>query len=198
MLSAGSDDLYDVRHDPAVAGALVTPGEAASITAVATQLRGEIYAGKYPAGEKAPSRQALADKHGISRESAGVVLRMLAGEGLVSLQQGSGTYVLPRYGFFAAVSVPRGSVARQDGERQRLAAAVKLAEAAEPAVSGADVLADAVRARIAMRVECADVARAVVIALAVVRAAARGSRWSWDGWDLDGASVEARPADSGN
>jgi hypothetical protein len=48
-----------------------------------------------------------------------------------------------------------------------------------------------------MTVECADAARAVVIALAVARAAARPDRWSWDGWDLDGTSVEARLAAEG-
>jgi GntR family transcriptional regulator len=189
VLPADPGGLYDVGNDPRVAGGLVTPGEAASITAVARKLRGEIYEGKWPVGQKVPSRQQLAKDYTISPESAGVVLRMLSGEGLVSLQQGSGTFVLPRHRFTASVTVPRDGAT---GEAKGVAAAVRKAEAAEPAVSGAEAV-PGWRIRVTMTVECADAGRAAVIALAVVRAA-HGGRWTWDGWDLDGASVEAAPA----
>jgi DNA-binding transcriptional regulator YhcF (GntR family) len=176
----------------------VTPGEAASITAVARKLRGEIYEGKWPAGQKVPSRQVLAKDHGISPESAGVVLRMLAAEGLVSLQQGSGTYVLPRRRYLAEVSVFRAGrvipAAAHRAASARLAAAVR----AEPAASGLELggmpgIAPPVLL-MAVTVESGGLAQAVTLALAIARKGLGG-----DGaWDLDGASVRAEPARDGD
>lgn len=197
VLPADPADLYDVGNDPRLAGGLVTPGEAASITAVARELRGEIYEGKWPAGQKVPSRQVLARDHGISPESAGVVLRMLAAEGLVSLQQGSGTYVLPRRRYRAEVSLMRaGKTVAADKFRQaasRLGAAVK----AEPAASGLELggmpgIAPPVLL-MAVTVETGSLAQAVTLALAI----ARKGLGADEAWDLDGASVRAEPAAEG-
>jgi hypothetical protein len=72
----------------------------------------------------------------------------------------------------------------------------KAAVQAEPAVIGRGVSGDADGAVCAFSVEAADVGRAVMIALAVVRAA-QDSGWSWDGWDLAGAAITAALESSG-
>jgi DNA-binding transcriptional regulator YhcF (GntR family) len=185
---------YDVGNDPRLAGALVTPGEAASISATAAALRQEIYEGAYPVGTRAPSRQELADKSGLSRESAGVVLRMLAAQGLVSLQQGSGTYVLPRRRYQAEVSVFRAGKTIPAGVHKSVSAKLAAEVRAEPAVSDLELggmpgIAPPVLL-VGVTVETGGLAQAVALALDIVRKALSGD----DAWDLDGTSVEARPA----
>ena len=166
------------------------PSEAASTAAVARKLRTQIYDGIYPVGSKVPSRKELATANGLSPESAGMVLRMLACEGLVSMQKGNGTWILPRHLYDTKVHVARAGAIRTAAEQRRLASAIRKSVQAEPAVIGRDVSADADGAVCAFSVEAADVGRAVMIALAVVRAA-QDSGWSWDGWDLTGVAITA-------
>jgi hypothetical protein len=134
----------------------------------------------------------LAAANGLSPESAGMVLLMLACEGLVSMQEGGdGVRVLPRYTYRTEVRVaPTGAVIPTPAERRRLVSAIRKAVQAEPAIIRRDMRADADGAVCAFSVEAADIGRAIVIALAVVRAA-QDSGWSWDGWDLAGAAITA-------
>lgn len=187
----------------------MTPGEAASIAAVAADLRRKIYAGQYATGSKVPSRQALSDEHGISRESAGVALRMLAAEGLVSLEQGRGTIVLARRAYRAEAVIPRaGDAAVTDTEAQAVRLRLEAAVRDEPAASGLEIGyrhdlgygrpdeagAPALVVRLGAETggpKTAGLAQAVAVALAVISSALRDA----GGWDLSGASVEARPAD---
>lgn len=194
MLPADPLDLYDVGHDPRLAGASVTPREAASIAAIAAEVRAAIYSGAYPVGSQMPTRVKLASDKGVSAESAGIVMRMLAGEGLVSLEQGRGTYVLPRRRFTVRVRIrrPDGGVIPA---KARAAASRLLGKAAreEPAVSGLETgdLASAVD--VSAVVETGGLAQAVTLTLKLVRGALRGEEGKPAEWDLDGASVEAAP-----
>lgn len=60
---------------------------------IAKELKRQIYAGKYPAGEPLPNQKDLAAKFGTSRVTIQKVLDLLSSEGIVYTRQGSGTYV---------------------------------------------------------------------------------------------------------
>ena len=111
MQAADRPDLYDVGDIPDAAGDLVA-GEPSSIREVAAALRREIYSGRYPAGSRFRTREDIADEHHVSSESAGVALRMLAADGLVTLEQGRGTFVckLVDYAVTVAVEAPADTV----------------------------------------------------------------------------------------
>ena len=195
MLPDAAADPYDVGHDPRLADALVNSREIASITAIAQEVRTAIYGGEYAPGDQLPTRAQLAKVKGVSAESISVVMRMLASEGLVSLEQGRGTFVLPRQRYRVEVAVSRaGAVVPKPVFRAasgRLAAAVK----DELAASGLEIggipgIAPPVLAA-AVTIEAGGLAQAVALALGLTRSAL-----AEDGsWDLAGASVEARPAD---
>jgi len=195
VLSAGDSDLYDVAgDDPRLAEALVTPREAASIAAIAAEVRAAIFSGAYPVGAQLPTRARLAADKGVSAESISVVMRMLAAEGLLSLEQGRGTFVLPRRRYHVTVLVPRSGAPATASEGQRLLTALEASAAKEPAVRG-DLLPETSddEITVSMVVESAGPPQAVTIAYAVARNA-RSPHWDWDGWDLSAASVTARPA----
>jgi DNA-binding transcriptional regulator YhcF (GntR family) len=187
MLSRNPRDLYDARSVPDAAGEPVNPSEAATITAVAALVRGKILRGEYPAG-RVDSRKELAEHHGISPESAGVVLRMMRDEGLVTLEQGRGTYVCPLHAYLVTVSMPSAAgspVSSREADRQvrRMTAAEK----AEPAVADLDLATGPERWEWQMTVRSADPARASLIGLSTVMRAAG------DGWDVSAAKVSAEP-----
>lgn len=174
----------------------MTPGEAATIAAVARDLRGRIYAGEFPVGSKVPSRQRLAREAGISPESAGVVLRMLAAQGLVSLQQGSGTYVLPRHRYRVGISL-RHATAQKTPALARYQAAIQEAISDEPAASdgaaGGTPGTSPAEMPVTVLIETGGLAQAVTLALDLIRSALRGKDGKPSEWDLDGASVQAEP-----
>lgn len=154
--------------------------------AVAEALRQEIRAGMYAPGSRLPSRVKLAAKYQISAEGAGLVLRMMRDEGLVTLEQGRGTYVcdLRPYAVTVTMSGPPGYTAAAWAQHKRRMSA---AEKAEPAIADL-VLAQAHGSwQWSMTVRSADPARAGLIGLsAVIRAAG-------EGWDLSLAAVSAAP-----
>lgn len=201
VLSTRACDPYDVGDDPGEAGELMAPGEADHIAAIAGRLRREIYSGTWAVGSKVPSRKVLADEHGGSAESAGVALRILGDEGLVSLEPGRGTFVLARYRYWvhAHARWTQGEVTPQS-EIDTATAAMTAAAANDPAVSGEElgivISGDPRRgesipgASVSMCVEAPDVARAVLRAYAVTRRA-----FGAPGWDLARARVGASPAD---
>lgn len=197
MLPADDCGPYDVSGDPRLAQALVTPGEAASITAIARELRARIYSGEHPVGSRLPSRIALGSLKGVSAESVGTAMRMLAAEGLVSLEQGRGTYVLPRRRYEVEMSVRYAGDVIPEAVHDD--AGGRLAEAAmsNPAVSGLELGGIAGIAPpvllVSVTVETGGLAQAVTLALGLVRAALGHDEASRKAWDLDGASVRAEP-----
>lgn len=174
------------------------PGDA-SIAEVARLMRARIYAGDFDGGDgKLPTRVELMAEYRLgSAESAGMVLRALAAGRLVSLEQGRGTFILPRHRYHAEVTVRwmRDDVIPM-AAFDVAADAVAAAEENDPAVTDADLAGSGEMLTVAMDVEAGGpetegLAQAVACALALVRQALRTDA----GWDLAGASVEARPAE---
>jgi hypothetical protein len=194
VLSDAGQNPYHVAGDPRLAEALMTPKEAASAAAVAREERKAIIAGEYNQKGRAPSRADLKEKHKISLENASVVLRMLAAEGWVSLEQGRGSFLRPRRLFRVDVVIERpAGVPLRDGEAALLDAAVAAAAKEDHAVRTAVGGTSPAAAAVSLDVIAVSPARAQLIAEGVIWSA-RTEDWSWDGWDLAGASVTARPA----
>jgi Bacterial regulatory proteins, gntR family len=196
VLPEENRDLYHVAGDPQLAEALMTPREATQAAAVAAKERAAIIGGEYGNSEqdRAPSRAALAKKHKISLENASVVLRMLAAEGWVTLAQGRGTFIRPRRLFRvdAVIGRPEG-IPWGGGEQLRADEAVAEAARRDEAVRTAVAGTSRSGAAVSLDVIAVSPARAQLIAEGVIWSA-RTEAWSWDGWDLAGASVTARPA----
>lgn len=192
MLSTEADGHYPVAgDDPQLAEALMTPKEAASAAALARELRDRILRGDYGEGTIMPSRLALKDELRISAETASVALRMLAAEGLIRLEQGKRSVVLPVHQYEVTVMVPSAprrpveEAARAKAERR-----VRVQEDDDPAVAVTAVDPDNGQLRVTLAVTAADSGRAAARAMAVTVYACQAG----DGWDLAGASVTARPA----
>lgn len=174
----------------------MTPKEATQAAAVASKERAAIIGGEYGNSEddRAPSRAELKEKHKISLENASVVLRMLAAEGWVTLAQGRGTFIRPRRLFRVDMVIGRpGDVPWEEGEASLADAAVSEAAKRDDAVRTAVAGTSPGGAAVSLDVIAVSPARAQIIAEGVVWPA-RTKAWSWDGWDLAGASVTARPA----
>lgn len=60
---------------------------------VADELRGAISAGELKAGDRLPSERALAEQHGVARNTAREAIRILSDEGLVTSVHGKGVFV---------------------------------------------------------------------------------------------------------
>ncbi|RAJ10551.1 DNA-binding FadR family transcriptional regulator [Chitinophaga skermanii] len=60
---------------------------------VAGQLQAMITSGKYKIDEKLPTEPALMEQYGVGRSSIREAIRILENNGIVRVQQGSGTYV---------------------------------------------------------------------------------------------------------
>jgi hypothetical protein len=180
---------YHAGHDPRLAEALVNDREAASIAAIFREVRSAIYAGEYEAGDRLPTRAQLATLKGVSAESIGIVMRMLAAEGLVSSEQGRGTFALSRRRFRVRVII-----GTKDGSRADPAAAlaaIASAVEAEPAASAPEA-GEGFRVSevaVSLLVETGGLPQAVSLTMALIEEALRRG-----GWDIAGASVTARPA----
>jgi hypothetical protein len=178
------------QHSPGGGGphAAKRPG-AAGYVQLAARLRRYIYDGEYPQGAVLPAETALAARYQVSRALVNRALLILADEGLVSQEQGRGTYACPRRLYRVTVEVPfPDATAAAAG----LGAAVAAAAAAEPAVSELELAGpDGGLYRVTLLVDAAGGDRAVHVAALVVAAAAAGR--PWDGWDLTLAWYAAGP-----
>lgn len=127
------------EREPIPAAALnVSPGsESTSIAALVTELRASILSGAYAAGDRLPSRTELAARTGLSPESASIALRQLRDEGLVTLEQGRGTYVRSLHQYSVTISSPA-----PDGPRRPSARAIRKTLRTHPAVSALDCSED--------------------------------------------------------
>ena len=182
MLPEMGTSRYHAGHDPRLAEALVNDREAAWIAAIFREVRSAIYAGEYEAGDRLPTRAELARLKGVSAESIGIVMRMLAAEGLVSSEQGRGTFALSRRRF------PGPRDHRDEGRALRADPAAALAALAtaieaEPAAS-APTAGEGLRVcelTVSLLVETGGLPQAVSLAMTVIEEALRRG-----GWDLPG------------
>lgn len=62
---------------------------------VAEELEGAMLRGEYVAGDRLPTEEALAERHGINRHTAGQALNLLQDKGLVYRVRGQGSFVRP-------------------------------------------------------------------------------------------------------
>jgi len=60
---------------------------------IAAGLRAQIEAGELRPGEQVPSANQLAREHGVNRNTALRALKLLAEEGLITMEQGWGSFV---------------------------------------------------------------------------------------------------------
>lgn len=156
---------------------------------VARQLRKRIFDGEFPPGTPLPSGPELSREHGVSQHAAQRALEQLEAEGLVRMESGRRTMVMPRFRYRAEAAVQWAA----PGAVPARAAKAALARYADPAVSGTEVRvrADMTPALLmaAMTVEAADPAQAVARCWAAVREALGTA----GDWDLAGACIEAQP-----
>lgn len=167
----------------------MTPLEEAKIRGLARTLRKAIFNGGYSAGDQLPTRAKMAKDNNVSAETVGNVMRMLAGEGIVRLEQGRGSYVQPVRQYEVTVLVPSTKPA-DDEARAKAGRRVQVQEDDDPALGSAVVTPDGNGLRITLPVTAADSGRAASLAMSVARYACPEDA----GWDLAGASVTARPA----
>ena len=187
MLPEEAASRYHAGHDPRLAEALVNSREAASIAAIFREVRAAIYAGEHSPGDRLPTRAKLAAAKGVSPESISIVMRMLAAEGIVSSEQGRGTFVLERRRFRVQVDVARSAGTPVPGSSPVLLSA---ALDAEPAASELQAVERDGALAVSVAIETGGIPVAVSIAVGLVEDALRKD----GGWDLAGASVTARPA----
>jgi DNA-binding transcriptional regulator YhcF (GntR family) len=196
LASLVAPQVYDYRdHCPYPdEGDLLEPGPRARYEQLAADIRADIYAGTWAAGQRIPYEPELAARFGVSRALVNRALVILADEELISQEQGRGTFVLPRRVYRVTVSVPVPAGCRP-GSATALRKAVTAAAKAEPAVTevGLTGIADGA-ALVVLLIEAADGDWAVHIAKLVVKAS--GKPWSWDGWNLRLATYHCAPAEA--
>jgi GntR family transcriptional regulator len=107
---------------------------------VADRLREAIVAGEYPAGQALPSESVLAERYGLNRTTINKAVRLLAAQGLVTVEHGRGAFVrIPRPVMHVSTSYvtqvgdqPRGSW-RSEAERLGMRGTQQLTDVAEVA-----------------------------------------------------------------
>ncbi|MFJ8001832.1 FadR/GntR family transcriptional regulator [Streptomyces sp. NPDC096310] len=74
--------------------ALTSPRRSALSDQVITELRNQITSGAWPVGSRIPTEPELVEQLGVARNTVREAVRALAHNGLLSIRQGSGTYVV--------------------------------------------------------------------------------------------------------
>lgn len=123
---------------------------------VVDELRGLIFSAAYPAGSSLPGQAPLSRDLRVDVATVNRAVTALAAEGLVRVEHGRRTAVLPRR---------RWRVEFTTGPTTGLGQLVRSAARQQPAVSGPQVT----RTSVTMSVESADVAGALTAALGVIR-----------------------------
>ncbi|MGI5337173.1 FadR/GntR family transcriptional regulator [Streptomyces sp. CA-181903] len=73
---------------------LTSPHKAPLVDQVITQLRTQITSGEWPVGSRIPTEPELVERLGVARNTVREAVRALAHNGLLTIRQGSGTYVV--------------------------------------------------------------------------------------------------------
>lgn len=163
------------------------PGESSSILEVADALRRELHSGTWRAGERFRTREQIADDHAVSAESAGVALRMLRDEGLVTLEQGRGTFVAPLRYYSVTVTAELPEDAESPPWQYLATEASMLADPSLVSLTF-DHEGSGRFWKWQAQVHAADAARAGTAALAAARRSAMGVAW-----DYSGAAISTTP-----
>lgn len=98
--------------------------------AVVNKLQQQLSLGEYIPGEKLPSEPALMEQFGVGRSTIREAIRILANSGLVSVRQGSGTYVETREGIEEPLTQRLKRAAARDLDEVREILEVKISEKA--------------------------------------------------------------------
>jgi GntR family transcriptional regulator len=93
---------------------------------LADLIRAEIESGKYQPGSKLPTYRELADEHGVATMTVQSAFRVLKDAGLISSQQGRGSFV--RSDKTSAAAEPHGTPGEQDAIVRVEAALARLEE----------------------------------------------------------------------
>jgi DNA-binding transcriptional regulator YhcF (GntR family)/predicted GIY-YIG superfamily endonuclease len=113
------------------------PDDGPPVLRITADIRAAIYGGTWATGQRLPASVAIARDYAVSAATVSRALRMLRDEGLVSLEQGRGTFAQPLTAYRVTVTV-LWTFARDTAERvaREIASRNAQAAAAEPAVTG--------------------------------------------------------------
>jgi DNA-binding FadR family transcriptional regulator len=98
--------------------------------AVVSKLQQQLSLGEYQPGEKLPSEPELMEQFGVGRSTIREAIRILANSGLLSVRQGSGTYVQQQTGIAEPLSVRLKRADTKDLDEVRQLLEMKIAQRA--------------------------------------------------------------------
>ena len=98
--------------------------------AVVSKLQQQLSLGEYQPGEKLPSEPELMEQFGVGRSTIREAIRILANTGVLSVRQGSGTFVQEQMGITEPLSQRLRRAAAQDLDEVRQLLEMKTAEKA--------------------------------------------------------------------
>ena len=98
--------------------------------AVVSKLQQQLSLGEYQPGEKLPSEPELMDQFGVGRSTIREAIRILANTGLLSVRQGSGTFVEQQTGIAEPLSIRLKRADAKDLDEVRQLLEMKIAEKA--------------------------------------------------------------------
>lgn len=98
--------------------------------AVVSKLQQQISLGEYQPGEKLPSEPELMERFGVGRSTIREAIRILANTGMLSVRQGSGTFVQEHTGIGEPLSQRLKRADAQDLDEVRQLLEMKIAERA--------------------------------------------------------------------
>jgi DNA-binding FadR family transcriptional regulator len=98
--------------------------------AVVSKLQQQLSLGAYQPGEKLPSEPELMEQFGVGRSTIREAIRILANTGLLSVRQGSGTYVEVQNGISEPLTQRLKRATTRDLDEVRVLLEVKIAEKA--------------------------------------------------------------------
>lgn len=98
--------------------------------AVVSKLQQQLSLGVYQPGEKLPSEPELMEQFGVGRSTIREAIRILANTGLLSVRQGSGTFVEIQHGISEPLNQRLKRASTRDLDEVRVLLEVKIAEKA--------------------------------------------------------------------
>jgi DNA-binding FadR family transcriptional regulator len=98
--------------------------------AVVSKLQQQLSLGTYQPGQKLPSEPELMEQFGVGRSTIREAIRILANTGLLSVRQGSGTYVEVQNGISEPLAQRLKRASTHDLDEVRVLLEVKIAEKA--------------------------------------------------------------------